>query len=189
MLTQRQHELLFFIHERLKQTGISPSFEEMKRGMRLKSKSGIHRLIAALEDRGFLARRQDRARALEVLRLPQNLADENLFKGAAKTVSAGSGRHPVPIGFLGSVVSPWPANDTGVIQVRIHGQIAGDLAGEAPHVSGDYVAVPAALPPDGFHQHFALQVVGDSMTGAGILEGDMEIFVVMRRFRGVAQRH
>jgi repressor LexA len=186
MLTRRQHELLLFIDDHLKQTGISPSFDEMKRGMRLKSKSGIHRLIAALEERRFLARRHDRARALEVLRLPENLADGKLFKGAAKTVSPGSGRHTVPICFSGSVANPWPANDIGVIQVPIHGQIAGGLASEALHVSGNYVAVPAALLTDGVHQHYALEVVGDSMTGAGFLEGDMIILVVIRRFQGVA---
>ena len=149
MLTQRQHELLLFIDDCLKQTGVSPSFDEMKNGMQLKSKSGVHRLITALEERGFLARRHDRARALEVLRLPENLTAGNRSTGAASTVSAGSGYHIVPIGFSGSVVHPCPANDTGVIEVPVYGRIVAGLTVEAPHVSGVYVAVPATLLPDG----------------------------------------
>jgi repressor LexA len=153
MLTQRQCELLLFIDDHLKQTGVSPSFDEMKNGMQLKSKSGVHRLITALEERGFLARRHDRARALEVLRLPENLTAGNRPIGAASTVSAGSGYHIVPIGFLGSVVHPCPANDNGVIEVPLYDRIAVGLAIEAPHVLGVYLAVPAALLPDGDHEH------------------------------------
>jgi len=178
MLTRKQHELLVFIDDHLKKTGVSPSFDEMKVGLRLKSKSGIHRLITALEERGFLARRHNRARALAVLRLPENVAVGSRRAGETKNVSASSGRHTVPIGFSGSVADPCPANDIDVIQVPLHGRIAAGLAAEAPHVSGDRLAVPAALLPDGAHDHYALEVAGDSMTEAGILEGDM---IIVRR--------
>jgi repressor LexA len=92
MLTRKQHDLLVFIFDQLKRTGISPSFDEMKVAMRLKSKAGIHRLIEALEERGFLARRHYRARALEVLRLPENLGAWNLSTDAASTTSSNFGR-------------------------------------------------------------------------------------------------
>jgi repressor LexA len=178
MLTSKQHELLMFIDRRLRETGFSPSFDEMKEGMRLKSKSGIHRLIAALEERGFLARRHNRARALEVLRLPENLALGNHSTRAAKTTTAGSGRSTISIGLAGSGANPRPANDTGVVEVPLHGRIAAGPSVEAPHVTGDYITVPAAMLPHGGDQHYALEVVGDSMTGAGIVDGDM---VIIRR--------
>jgi repressor LexA len=113
MLTRRQRELLLFIDDQLKQTGVSPSFDEMKNGMRLKSKSGVHRLIMALEERGFLARRHDRARALEVLRLPENLAAEDRSTGAASTVSTDCGCPHCPH----RVVGPCPNTDTGIIPI------------------------------------------------------------------------
>jgi len=178
MLTRRQHELLSFIDGHLKQRGFSPSFDEMKDALRLKSKAGIHRLVAALEERGFLARRHNRARALEVLRLPESLAAGNSSTCAARTASVGSDRRSVSDGLSGSVANPCPANDTGVIQVPFYGRIAAGLAVEAPHVSADYVDVPTALLPDGGYPHYALEVVGESMIGEGIMDGDM---VIIRR--------
>jgi repressor LexA len=98
MLTRRQHQLIVFINDQLKLTGISPSFEEMKDALQLKSKSGIHRLIMALEERGFLARRHNRCRALEVLRLPENVALESHFAHVPTTISPGFDRDAVSIG-------------------------------------------------------------------------------------------
>jgi repressor LexA len=149
----------------------------MKDGIRLKSKSGICPLLTALEERGFLTRHHDRARALEVLRLPHNLAVWNPSIRSARAASTNSGQSTISIGPSGCIANPRPAN-SGVIEVPLYGRIAAGLAVEAPHVSGDYVAVPAALLRDDVHQYYALEVVDDSMTGAGILEGDL---VIIRR--------
>jgi repressor LexA len=175
MLTRRQHELLCFIDDRLKQTGISPSFDEMKDALRVRSKAGIHRLVAALEERGFLTRRRNRARALEVLRLPQDLAARTARIGPARPVSAEAGGRGEPIGFPGGIAVACRADCTGVTQVPLHGRIAAGTAVEAPHDRGDHLAVPAALLPDGAQEHYALEVAGDSMRDAGILDGDMVI--------------
>ncbi len=153
MLTAKQYELLSLIDRRLNDTGISPSFEEMKDALGLKSKSGIHRLISALEERGFLRRLPNRARALEVVKLPD--AD----RGAAKVVPL---RAPA--------LRPAPAvaaND--IISLPLHGRIAAGAPIEA-FEDGNLLSVPAALLGQG--EHFALEVAGDSMVEAGILDGD-----------------
>jgi len=178
MLTRKQHQLLSFIDDYLKRTGTSPSFEEMKDALHARSKGGIHRLITALEERGFLARHHRRARALAVLRMPENLASGNRRAGTTRLVSAGAARHSVPTGFMGSVADPRPASHSDVIQVPLHGRIAAGFAVEAPHVSGEHLAVPAALLADAGLDHYALEVAGDSMIEAGILEGDV---VIIRR--------
>lgn len=148
MLTRKQHELLHFIHARLDQDGISPSFEEMKEALALKSKSGVHRLIGALEERGFLRRLPNRARALEILRMPE--------PGAAKPAPAPSTR-----------ALPKAANDT--VELPLHGRIAAGQPIEALETANT-LSVPAALLGPG--EHFALEVAGDSMVEAGILDGD-----------------
>ncbi|MBN8905023.1 MAG: transcriptional repressor LexA [Rhodospirillales bacterium] len=169
MLTRKQHELLVFIDRHLKQTGFSPSFEEMKEALQLKSKSGIHRLISALEERGFLARRHHRARALEVVRLPENLA------ATADAAPAAPGFSPNVI--RGDFPSRLPgvraANDAAAVQLPLYGRIAAGLPIEALRDSSAEIEVPLALLGNG--EHYALEVAGDSMIEAGILDGDTVI--------------
>ena len=162
MLTAKQHELLSFIHRRLEDTGISPSFEEMKEALDLRSKSGVHRLISALEERGFIRRLPNRARALEVLRQP-----ENAQGSAADTPSTKAMAAP-PLG--GRTAPPVPAND--IIEVPLHGRIAAGVPIEALEDSRT-LPVPAALLGAG--DHYALEVSGDSMVEAGIFDGDFAL--------------
>jgi repressor LexA len=150
MLTRKQHELLSFIHERLGETGVSPSFEEMKEALDLKSKSGVHRLISALEERGFIRRLPNRARALEVLKMPER---------------AGAG-NVVPLRTAAAAL-PAPAND--IVELPLHGRIAAGTPIEALQGT-ESLAVPAALLGPG--EHYALEVAGDSMVEEGILDGD-----------------
>ena len=152
MLTAKQHELLMFINERLSRTGVSPSFDEMREALDLKSKSGVHRLISALEERSFIRRLPNRARALEVLKLPE--------------VKAAAPAAPKP-------VVPAAANDT--IEIPMHGRIAAGTPIEALQGTEGF-AVPAALLGPG--EHYALEVSGDSMVDEGILDGD---FALIRR--------
>ncbi|KGB54284.1 LexA repressor [Sphingopyxis sp. LC81] len=156
MLTAKQHELLHFIQERLDTSGISPSFEEMKEALGLKSKSGIHRLISALEERGFLRRLPNRARALEVLKVPE----------AAKA-AAPARENVVPLRKAPPALKPIAAND--IIEVPLHGKIAAGVPIEA-FEDHNNLAVPAALLGSG--EHYALEVSGDSMVEAGIFDGD-----------------
>ena len=155
MLTAKQHELLLFIQRKLEETGISPSFEEMKEALDLKSKSGVHRLISALEERGFIRRLPNRARALEVLREPENVAASR--KPANDTV----------VSLTPPRAKLEPAND--VIEIPLHGRIAAGVPIEALE-SDRTLPVPAALLGPG--DHYALEVSGDSMVEAGILDGD-----------------
>jgi repressor LexA len=155
MLTAKQHELLLFIQRKLEETGISPSFEEMKEALDLKSKSGVHRLISALEERGFIHRLPNRARALEVLREPENVTAAR--KPANDTV----------VNLTPPSARPEPAND--VIEIPLHGRIAAGVPIEALE-SDRSLPVPAALLGPG--DHYALEVSGDSMVEAGILDGD-----------------
>src|SRR5215217_845295 len=152
MLTRKQHELLSYIHDRLGETGVSPSFEEMKEALDLKSKSGVHRLISALEERGFIRRLPNRARALEVTKMPD-------VKGAPALAAA-----PATL--------PAPANSNDVIEIPLHGRIAAGTPIEALQGT-DTLPVPAALLGPG--EHYALQVAGDSMVDEGILDGDFAL--------------
>jgi repressor LexA len=179
VLTRKQHELLIFIDKHLRQTGFSPSFEEMKEALKLKSKSGIHRLITALEERGFLRRRAHRARALEVIRLPENVAPRR----AAETVPAAPAREAsfTPNVIRGNFAPglsgvPKAANEAAAVQLPLYGRIAAGLPIEAMRESGTSIEVPAALLGSG--EHYALEVAGDSMVEAGILDGDT---VIIRR--------
>ena len=149
MLTVKQHELLLFINKRLNESGVSPSFDEMREALDLKSKSGVHRLISALEERGFIRRLPNRARALEVLKLPESAAPAS----------------PTP-----RPVAPAAANDT--IEIPLHGRIAAGTPIEALQGT-DGFAVPAALLGPG--EHYALEVSGDSMVEEGILDGDFAL--------------
>ncbi len=156
MLTAKQHELLLFIHRRLEDSGISPSFEEMKEALDLKSKSGVHRLISALEERGFIKRLANRARALEVVKLPENMGAKGAEAVAKVTTPPAS--------------QPEPAND--VIEIPLHGRIAAGVPIEALEDS-QTLPVPAALLGSG--EHYALEVSGDSMVDAGIFDGDFAL--------------
>ena len=168
MLTPKQYELLMFIHERLKETGIPPSFDEMKDALDLRSKSGIHRLITALEERGFIRRLPNRARALEVVRLPESVAP-----GLA-TAGRGKGFQPSVIeGSLGRVKEPSPPKDDDTqrpVTVPVMGRIAAGTPIDAIQHHTHSIPVPAELLTTG--EHFALEVRGDSMIDAGILDGD-----------------
>jgi repressor LexA len=165
MLTRKQHELLMFIHERIKESGVSPSFDEMKEALDLASKSGIHRLITALEERGFLRRLPHRARALEVVKLPQQATAAAPPKGRApfkpQLVEAGA-------------ALPVSANDSR--ELPILGKIAAGTPIEAIQQERDRMPVPESILGAG--EHFVLEIAGDSMINAGILDGD---FVVIRR--------
>ncbi|HET8995234.1 MAG TPA: transcriptional repressor LexA [Acetobacteraceae bacterium] len=171
MLTRKQHELLVFIDRHLRQTGFSPSFEEMKEGLNLKSKSGIHRLISALEERGFLARRHHRARALEVLKLPENMRD--LPAAEAETAGAGFSPNVIRGDFSARISGVRAANDAAAIQLPLYGRIAAGLPIEALRDTSQHIDVPMALLSGG--EHYALEVAGDSMVEAGILDGDTVI--------------
>ena len=160
MLTRKQHELLLFIQRRLEESGISPSFEEMKEALDLKSKSGVHRLISALEERGFIRRLPNRARALEILRQPDDVS------GSARPAPS----NVVEMPQAKTPPAPVPAND--VIEIPLHGRIAAGVPIEAMEDT-QTLPVPAALLGSG--EHYALEVSGDSMVEAGIFDGDFAL--------------
>jgi repressor LexA len=188
MLTRKQLELLMFIDRHLRTTGFSPSFEEMKDALKLRSKSGIHRLITALEERGFLRRRAHRARALEVIRLPEHVAPRQAPPPAAvEPAAAPAPALPAPAGaFSPNVIHgrfapnlsgvAKAANEAAAVHLPLYGRIAAGLPIEALRDSGASVEVPAAMLGSG--EHYALEVSGDSMIEAGILDGDT---VIIRR--------
>ena len=155
MLTRKQHDLICFINDRLEETGVSPSFEEMKEALDLKSKSGVHRLISALEERKFIRRLPNRARALEVIKMPE--------RGEAKKPSN------VVTPDFSKRAEPARAVANDVIEIPLHGRIAAGVPIEA-FEGATMLAVPAALLGQG--DHYALEVAGDSMVEAGILDGD-----------------
>lgn len=169
MLTRKQFELLMFINERIKETGVSPSFDEMKVALDLKSKSGIHRLITALEERGFIRRLPHRARALEIIKLPES-ASPSLArqKGFQPSVIEGSLNKPE----LASNITEAPANENSMT-LPIMGTIAAGVPIEAIQEHGNDVTVPIEMLSHG--DHFALEVSGESMIEAGILDGDTVI--------------
>ncbi len=168
MLTRKQHELLLFIHRHLGRHGVSPSFDEMKDALKLRSKSGIHRLITALEERGFIRRLPHRARALEILRLPETME-------RAKGEIGGSGFAPKVIqgDFGGALPGASVAKDSEAMQLPLYGRIAAGTPVEALRDEEEFVDVPATILGKG--DHYALEVDGDSMVDAGILDGDTVI--------------
>jgi repressor LexA len=164
MLTRKQFELLRFIHERLKESGIPPSFDEMKDALDLRSKSGIHRLITALEERGFIRRLPNRARAIEVIKLPEPVSQGiGVRRGFTPSVIEGD---------LGRVRANNGDDDSGgrPISIPVMGRIAAGTPIEAIQTRSHTIQVPPDLLSTG--EHFALEVRGDSMIDAGILEGD-----------------
>ncbi len=169
MLTRKQHELLLFINERLGQGGVSPSFDEMKDALGLKSKSGIHRLITGLEERGFIRRLPHRARALEVLRLP-----EGLDTARGRPPARGPFQPNVIKGdfaLTGREVAADPVSET--VQLPMYGRIAAGMPIEAMHDQSAFIDIPATMLTAG--EHYALEVTGDSMIEAGILDHDTVI--------------
>jgi repressor LexA len=171
MLTRKQHELLMFIHERLKEAGVPPSFDEMKDALDLRSKSGIHRLIKALEERGFIRRLPNRARAVEVLRLPDSMSPglaAPRSRGFSPSVIEGSLGRVRPVSDGDGTVEP--------VLVPVMGRIAAGTPIEAIQNHSHSIVVPPDLLSPG--DHFALEVRGDSMVEAGIFEGDT---VLIRR--------
>ena len=171
MLTRKQLELLMFVHERLKESGVPPSFDEMKDALDLRSKSGIHRLIKALEERGFIKRLPNRARALEVIRLPEAMQ-------TSLAPARGRGFAPSVIeGNLGRVRdAPESANSNEPVLVPVMGRIAAGVPIEAIQHQSHTIGIPPDMLSPG--EHFALEVRGDSMIEAGILDGDT---VLIRR--------
>ena len=163
MLTRKQHELLMFIHERIKETGVSPSFDEMKEALDLASKSGIHRLITALEERGFIRRLAHRARALEVMKLP-----EQATTGAPR---GRPGFTPAVIEGGGRSAAAEPANDTR--ELVLVGKIAAGAPIAALQGDNGRYCVPEAMLGSG--EHYLLEIDGDSMIEAGILDGDLVV--------------
>jgi repressor LexA len=181
MLTRKQHELLMFIHERVRESGIPPSFDEMKDALDLKSKSGIHRLINALVERGFLRRMEKRARALEIVKLPENVADNQ--RPATTRSQAQRQSHPAGRSGRGeargvssdarSAGSPRRTENDNAISVPVLGRIAAGTPIEALQHKVSDVPVPGTMLGRG--DHYALEVTGDSMINAGILDGDTVI--------------
>jgi repressor LexA len=164
MLTHKQQELLLFIHHRVGDGGVSPSFDEMKDALNLKSKSGIHRLVTSLEERGFIRRLPHRARALEILRLPDGI------DGAGEGAARGDADMPVfPMSLPGRMA-------TETAQIPLYGRIAAGIPIEAWRDGDAMLDIPVSMIGTG--DYFALEVAGDSMIGAGILDGDL---VIIRR--------
>ena len=180
MLTRKQYELLMFIHERIRETGVPPSFDEMKDALDLKSKSGIHRLITALEERGFLRRMEKRARALEVLKLPDNMA-ETLRPATTRSQAQRSlNRHGRSEIRMADSRAPQPRRGYGdgsenAVNVPLVGRIAAGTPIEALQNKVSDVPVPGGMIGRG--SHYALEVTGDSMINAGILDGDTVIIM------------
>jgi len=169
MLTRKQYELLRFINERLKESGVPPSFDEMKDALDLRSKSGIHRLITALEERGFIRRLANRARAIEVIKLPEPATSNGIRRGFTPSVIEGN---------LGKVRTPAPGSfDEGggeqPVMVPVMGRIAAGTPIEALQTRSHTISVPPDMLGSG--EHYALEVRGDSMMEAGILDGDMAL--------------
>ncbi|KAA2244116.1 transcriptional repressor LexA [Salinarimonas soli] len=177
MLTRKQHELLRFIHERLRETGIPPSFDEMKDALDLKSKSGIHRLIMALEERGFIRRLPNRARALEVLRMPEAPSTaRGRFNPSVVEGGLARAPKPAPAPAPGPAPSQHLADDGKSVMVPVMGRIAAGTPVSAIQNRSHSIALSPDFLTGG--EHYALEVRGDSMIEAGILDGDV---VVIKR--------
>ena len=186
MLTRKQHELLVFIDRHLRQTGVSPSFEEMKEALSLRSKSGIHRLISALEERGFLRRHRHRARALEVVRLAEDMpraepaaqaaspsSASPPFPGPASAGPASFSPNVIKGNFSARLAGARSAPAASAVALPLYGRIAAGAPIEALRDASASIEVPLALLGSG--EHYALEVAGDSMIDAGIHDGDVAI--------------
>ncbi|TCP62010.1 repressor LexA [Rhodovulum bhavnagarense] len=167
MLTRKQLDLLEFIHKRTQADGVPPSFDEMKVALDLRSKSGIHRLITALEERGFIRRLAHRARAIEIVKLPDALETEFAAKGFSPKVIKGDAPPPPPPGAM-------PVEAVGAMELPVMGRIAAGTPIEAISEVATHVAVPGTM-LSGKGRHYALEVKGDSMIEAGINDGDIVV--------------
>lgn len=173
MLTRKQYELLLFIHNRLKETGIPPSYDEMKEALDLASKSGIHRLITALEERGFIRRLPNRARALEVLKLPEAMTlSPNTPRKFSPNVIEGTKNKPLK-NIIQREIGSGDSGQAANVNVPVMGRIAAGVPISAIQNQTNMLS----LPPDmvGSGEHYALEVKGDSMINAGIFDGDTVI--------------
>jgi repressor LexA len=182
MLTRKQHQLLLFIHQHLGEHGVSPSFDEMKNALGLRSKSGIHRLITALDERGFIRRLAHRARAVEILRLPENLRAVTESGSAPATPPTAAPAPSAVTGFAPRVIegdfgATMPGTRTAVgsdaMQLPLYGRIAAGTPIEALRDYDNFIDVPVTMLGSG--EHYALEVDGDSMIDAGIYDGDTVI--------------
>jgi repressor LexA len=173
MLTRKQHELLMFINQRLAATGIAPSFDEMKDALNLRSKSGIHRLISGLEERGFIRRLPHRARALEVVKLPEDSAAPSTARNDAAAERSRFSPTVIRGDFAQALPGAPVAADSAAVDLPLYGRIAAGTPIEALRDQSNSVAVPGSLIGRG--EHYALEVAGDSMIDAGILDGDTVI--------------
>lgn len=173
MLTRKQYELLVYLDKELRKKGVSPSFDEMKDALGLKSKSGIHRLITGLEERGFIRRLPHRARAIEVLRLPDNM-DGPVAKAGQKTTGKRFAANVIEGDFKLAGVSP--VADSESVQLPLYGRIAAGTPIEALRDHSNAIGIPADMIGKG--EHYALKIEGDSMIDAGIHDGDT---VIIRR--------
>lgn len=181
MLTKKQHQLLLYIHHCLETRGVSPSFDEMKEALDLKSKSGIHRLITGLTERGFIRRLPHRARALEILKLPEDIKSRGSAAAGAEhetknlvEVDFGGRRREQDIPAYAEDEEDFDlAEDRNVVTLPLYGRIAAGLAIEALSDPGSYIDIPGDMIGNG--RHFCLEVAGDSMIEAGILDGDTVI--------------
>lgn len=168
MLTRKQYALLMFIHDRLEKKGISPSFDEMRDELHLKSKSGVHRLVLALEERGFVRRLPNRARALEIIRMPENVAEDKLPLRSRRIDMLESQSLK-----RASSMAKTSANDNSIVAIPLYGRIAAGTPIEALKDENDLIDVPQALLGSG--KHYALEIEGDSMIDKGIHDGDTVI--------------
>ena len=160
MLTKKQKNLLLFINKKLRSTGVSPSYEEMKESLNLKSKSGIHRLISALEERGFIKRLAHKARALEVIKLPETASANDIYNSFSPSVIKGG-------------LDEENLNNSNDIEIPVLGKIAAGTPVEAIQNEVSRIPLPANIEKDG--EFFGLKVQGDSMIEAGINDGDTVI--------------
>ena len=172
MLTRKQYELLLFINDRLGEGGVSPSFDEMKDALGLKSKSGIHRLITGLEERGFIRRLPHRARALEVLKLPEG-AEASASRQQRGSERAKFEPNVIKGDFSGTLAGREVNHNVEAIELPLYGRIAAGTPIEALRDNSAMINVPSTMLPPG--DHYALEVAGDSMVEAGILDGDTVI--------------
>ena len=178
MLTKKQYDLLMFIHKRVQKDGVSPSFDEMKAALDLRSKSGIHRLITALEERQFIRRLPHRARAIEILRLPENIEDTRNRGGFRPSVIHGDLDRPQETDGIASLGGTVITEDADAHSIPLIGRIAAGIPIEALQSGASSISVPAMM-MNSNGEHYALEVKGDSMIDAGIHEGD--VVVVQRQ--------
>jgi len=174
MLTKKQHELLVFIHSRLSEGAVSPSFDEMKDALNLRSKSGIHRLISGLEERGFIRRLAHRARALEVIRLPDGSLPPPFREREKEKERSKFSPTVIKADFKGPLTGASSTAEAETVQLPLYGRIAAGTPIEALRDNSHSIGVPAAM-LQGAAEHYALEVAGDSMVEAGVLDGDTVI--------------